>query len=333
MSGFDFLHMPSLTDRDSAAYKDWYHLNLFEHRSGRIGLINTSLHGDPLDSRSRALGTALLHDPERGWFGNVEVSPISEANVSVDQIGLGGVAIAVNPAEDRLMASVALSQDLYRARVSARPAARPYRVEFPAPFGSGWISWSALPRLTLSGNYSLFRESHDLAGVSAYHDHNWGRWFWGEDVGWEWGAFVGEDKGPVFVLSVVTDRAHKCRGRPQLMLETGFGRRIFGGGMVEVAFDGNLQFRLRRLPGALAALHQDRVQPWLPHRVAIRAGSGLDWVRIEFCGRAAAQLIAADPMKRGYGFIHEIVGNFSAEGRVRDRDVSTRGLAVFEYVQ
>jgi hypothetical protein len=86
------------------------------------------------------------------------------------------------------------------------------------------------------------------------------------------------------------------------------------------------------LPGSLAALHHDRIAPALPALVEISADDGLDHVELRLRPRAGVQLIASDPHTRGTSFIHELVGEFEAEGRIFGRSQRARGLAVFEYV-
>jgi hypothetical protein len=55
-------------------------------------------------------------------------------------------------------------------------------------------------------------------------------------------------------------------------------------------------------------------------------------VTISFVARAAAQFVTADPVVRGFGFIHEIVGEYSAAGRLHGASFKNDGYAVFEYV-
>jgi hypothetical protein len=117
-----------------------------------------------------------------------------------------------------------------------------------------------------------------------------------------------------------------------LVVEGAAARRRFPGAGVEVGLRGTLEAPPRRVPGALAALHQDRAQPWLPARVLVRAGDGIDRLELEFRPRAAAQLIAGDPARRGYGFIHELVGEFDAVATLAGERREWQGLGVFEYV-
>lgn len=332
MKDFDLLRPPSALDPTAPAYKDWFHLNLFDHASGTVGLVNVSLHGAPADPRARAVGTALFHDGAGGWRGAVEIAGFAEATVLPHGVMMAGTAIMVDPDRRVLHASVEQPAEGLALRLRGTVAARPIWIEQAQPFGSGWISWYVAPRIVLAGEMRIAGEVRDVASWSAYHDHNWGRWFWGEDIGWEWGAFATPPPGPLFVLARLTDKLHRWRGPAQLIVVDPARTRLFPAGTVMVRFGGRSDLALRRLPGALAALHADRAEPMLPATVEIEASAGLDWVRLRFAATGAAQLIEGDPIRPGYSFIHEMVGGFAAEGRLRDETLSATGLGVFEYV-
>ena len=82
----------------------------------------------------------------------------------------------------------------------------------------------------------------------------------------------------------------------------------------------------------LAALHSDLARPRLERTLLLRADDGTDRVEIRFTARAAAQIIAGDPVEPGYGFIHELVGEFEFTARVGGREEAGAGLAVVEHV-
>ena len=185
--------------------------------------------------------------------------------------------------------------------------------------------------MAVCGSVSVAGRALDLSGATAYHDHNWGRWHWGDDLGWEWGCFASAS-GLSFVLSRTTDRAHRKTSRPLFVVQRGARRRVFAGRTVEIGFDGQLDAEPRRIPGSLAALHTDRAAPRLPARLRVRVDDGADHIELEFHARACAQLIAADPVERGYGFIHELVGEFSSASRIGGEEREETGLAVVEYV-
>ncbi|MGQ0649316.1 MAG: hypothetical protein ACT4P7_17325 [Gemmatimonadaceae bacterium] len=327
----DVFRPPPLLDPTRARYKDWLHLNVFDHASGMIGLFNGSLHGPPDDDRSCILGTALVHHPDYGWVGNTEVGGYEGTALGVASVALHDTAIALEP-DGRVRASVAMPRDALHARCAGRPLAPSLDIELPLPFGDGWISWRVVPALSLQGDVSLGERTLPLDGAAGYHDHNWGRWRWGDDLGWEWGAFAAVEHGPVIVVTRTTDRAHRLLNPALLTVDAGPLRRTFSGGQVEMTTAGRLQERLRRLPGALAALHESRRSTGLPSNMVVRADDGWSRVDLRFTARAAAQLIAAEPTSRGYSFIHELVGTFTARWEAAGTAHRIEGLGVFEYV-
>ncbi len=331
----DSLRPPPPFDPQAAAYKDWLHLNVLDHASGRIGVINVSLHGAPDDPRSRAVGAALVHVPGAGWIGNLEIHGMNEAAIGPASVGLEHVALAVDAQSGIVLASVREPENALSLHATTRMAVAPIIVEQPLPLGHGWISWTAVPRLTVSGEWTIGGTQNTLDAASAYHDHNWGRWHWGDDLGWEWGCFLTPETAtsPIAsVFSLTTDRAHRQTGQPALSVNVGQTRRTFRGAAVQIDYEGRSDLIQRRIPGALAALHQDQAHIRLPRRIILHADDGRDCITLEFSGDSAAQLIAGDPIVRGYSFIHEIAGEFRCAGQFGGLEVSGVGLGVFEYV-
>jgi hypothetical protein len=327
----DVLRPPSGFDPTAAAYKDWLHLYVFDHPSGICGFVNVSLHGDPRDPRCRAVGTTLFHVPGTGWVGNTEVRGSRDVRVGPASIAMEQVAMAVDP-EGSVLASARMPDDGLALAIMATPTVRPFAHERPLPLASGWICWRLQPRLEVRGWIDVADRRIDLSRASAYQDHNWGRWHWGEDLGWDFAALQAPASGIAIVFKRTGDRAHRNLEQPTLFIQGGAERFIFTGPSVEVTFDGSLEATLRRIPGGLAALHVDRVTPSVPARVRIAADDGRDRVAIEFTTAACAQIIAGDPTRSGYGFIHEVVGAFRCEGRAGRVDLDAEGLGVLELV-
>jgi hypothetical protein len=328
----DGIRPPVPGDPTAAAYKEWLHLNVIDHESGCMALVNISIHGDPADPRSTAVGLALLHDGEEGWAGNVDVRSVSEARVGLSSIALPEVAMVVDTNSGTVSASAAMPQHRFVLELEAVAASRPYAFTAPARFGSGWISWYVVPRLSVRGRVVFNEREIRFEDAVGYHDHNWGRWHWGDDARWEWGAFLCGGEAGSFVFSRATTRDMRVVTTCVIIADTPAGRRVFGGGSIDVQYEGEIEASVRRLPGALAALHQDRVHPPLPGRVTLRAADGIDALTIEIDVTAAAQLITGDPAVVGYGFIHEITGSFTASGTVAGQTILGSGPAAFEYL-
>lgn len=331
----DTFRPPLRSDPSASAYKDWFHLIFADRASGTIGLVNVSLHGAPWDERARAIGTVLVHSPEWGWISHHESMGYSEANLAPSVLALRDVAIAVDGNTEMIHASILDQTNLFHARLMAEPAGRSFAMEQKMPLGSGWMSWYVLPRMKLSGEWIINGQRTVLTNISAYHDHNWGRWHWGDNFGWEWGCFLGtldDLQSPTLVFARTTNRAHN-RGEPFLLVDSGPLRRRFSAGNIVMNFGGQFDLPLHRIPGAMAALHQEMAEPWLPGSVEIVATNGPERVTVTFSPRATAQCIAADPTVRGYGYIHEMVGEYSSSGMLSGVPFESEGLAVFEHAQ
>ena len=326
----DGLRPPSALDPHAALYKDWLHLNLFDPPSGLVGLVNVAAHGAPGDPHARVVGTALVHLPEHGWAGNVEVMALGDAAFDQRGIGLRGVALGLDTST--VLASVRLPQDGLDVALTARAAVAPLTVPLRLPLDDGWISWSAVAHLTVEGQATVGDRTIALDRCDAYHDHNWGRWRWGDDSGWRWGCFMAPGGDPALIVGRTYDRSHRDGGRPVLIVHTAGRRRVFAGSSVRIDTAGALAVRPRRMPGALAALHTDRARPALPAEVHVGVDDARGRVRLRFAAAAAAQLITAEPAERGYGFIHELPGEFEADGAIDGAGFDVAGLGIYEHV-
>ena len=326
----DGLRPPSALDPKAGRYKDWLHLNLFHPPSGLVGLVNVAAHGAPGDPRARAVGAALVHVPGDGWAGNLEA--ISLADASFDERGIGLRAVALALDTTAVLASARLPHDGLELAVTARATAAPLTVPLRLPLGEGWISWSAVSHLAAEGQVRVGGRTIALDGCDAYHDHNWGRWRWGDDIGWRWGCFLAPGGDPSIVIGRTYDRSHRVGHRPVLVVHSGGRRRLFTGPAVRINTAGRLDVRPRRLPGALAALHVDRARPALPAEVHVDVDDARGRLRLRFRTAAAAQMITAEPGERGYGFIHELPGAFEASGDIDGAGFEAEGLGIYEHV-
>ena len=133
------------------------------------------------------------------------------------------------------------------------------------------INWLVVPRLVADGEITLAGRRHVVAGALAYHDHNWGRWYWGDDLGWEWGCFLtpaasatpdsntAAVSAPIAVVfSLTTDRAHKRTGQASVTVCAGRRRRTFPGLAIRLEYGGTLDAIERRSRCFGRDLLQDR---------------------------------------------------------------------------
>lgn len=328
----DRLRPPAPGEALAPIAKDWLHLNLFDPRSDVAVVINASLHGRSGERPGVASATALIR-AHGEWTTTHRVVGGTEAPTTDRSISVGDVlSMRLDPVTGGL--DVVFEDRL--AEVTLVVAATPMvdAIESaPFTFGSGWIGWRAVPLLSVTGRLTDGRGTIGLDDALAYHDHNWGRWRWGEDIGWVWAAWPSHDGA--IVISKATDRAHRSgAARAVLALPTNgrWASRSYGAASVVLDADRWRSGCNRRIPGAMAALHGGRTKPRLPTRLELRVDDGFDRFRARFEADDVTQVIVAEPAAAGYSFIHEITGRFRAEGTSDGRPFAAEGEGVFEHV-
>jgi hypothetical protein len=263
------------------------------------------------------------------WVGNVVPGSWADASITLTGVSTGAASVAF---ADHGLVLAAATVDGLRLRLLATPATDPFSVDIPQLFGSGWVGWRVVPRLVVEGSLELGGQHLASPRLMGYHDHNWGRWHWGDDIGWEWASLLART-GTSIVVARTTDRTHQVCGPFTVLLDHDGHRRSFTAGRVRASWSGTSDPPRRRLPGALAALHDDRRQPRLPSRLHLTARSGRDELELEFTGRSVAQLILADPAVAGTSFLHEMSGRFRAGGHLRGRPFDVEGLGMVERLE
>jgi hypothetical protein len=329
----DWLRPPGPNDRRGGAYKDWLHLNVFDTATGIALVLNGAVQGAADDPRAVASATALVHHAG-SWSTHHETVSRSQTEITERTLAVGDqLVIQLDPVSGGMTTTFRHPTSGLAVHVEAVPLTRAIHTVAPMPFGSGWIAWRAVPLLRSKGYVETAGRRTSLDDALAYHDHNWGRWRWGEDIGWEWAAWPSEDGA--LVMSRATDRAHgKAAANVTIALpgRQGWQNRSYGGHSVEVRLANWRRGCHRRLPGGMAALHAERSSPRLPGSVELRVDDGFDRMTARLDVEDAMQVIVADPQFAGYSYIHEMFGPFRASGMCGGQRFALHGQGVFEYV-
>jgi len=329
----DRLRPPGPHDQRGDAYKDWLHLNVFDTARGVALVVNGAVHGAADDPRAVASATVLVHHAGR-WSTHHETVSRSQTTVTERSLAVADqLLLRLDPVRGGMDTTFRHPTSNLAIHVEAVPRTPVIQTAAPIPFGSGWIAWRAVPLLESIGYLVVGGRRTSLDGALAYHDHNWGRWRWGEDIGWEWAAWPSPDGA--LVMSRATDRAHG-QGAANITIALpgrgGWQNRSYGAHSVEIRLANWRRGCHRRLPGAMAALHAERTSPRLPGRVELRVDDGFDRVTARLEVEHVMQIIVAEPQFAGYSYIHEMFGPFRVSGVRGGEKFTLHGQGVFEYV-
>lgn len=324
-----------------ADWKEWYHFVLIDPAGGTRILANTSLSGVP--GRGQIINTVIANvAPRPGdtradtygfssdleWEeGMVEPAPLRVRNREI-RCEISGSDSLFESCDRYAQIDLA-----FRGKARASPMMIP---EF-TPFGSGFIGWGLVPGLEVVGRLHLgAREIVIDETWFCYHDHNYGRFRWGEDVGWIWFvAALRSATGTRFtlVLHRGNNRDQTHCGAPYLFIyQDDELRKMFLGEAVHLRWRwSRRRQRPARLPGSMATLFGDRTL-LLPVGLEVRAADERDSLTLDLIGDSNTELILADNRDRQYSFIEECTGGATMDCHLGGRRHSTQGYFYAEFV-
>jgi hypothetical protein len=329
------LRYPAPGNRRSGWEKEWYHVCILG--SGVDLLINLNVSADtrPAAAAGNRAARVVMMAHDEHWSGDVE--PIDSRVV---QLIPGEVAIRLGQDElvfrdGRFELSAALKS--YPLSVNARlePETTPLGITHEVGVGEGAIGWFAIPRLRATGHIVKGDRVYSLAGATAYLDHNWGRWLWGQDFSWEWGFGHLSDGNDQW--TVVIDRTlNRARTRVlEATLAVWRGEtlvKMFSRGEISVRPVG-FQFprNLFRIPRVLA-LAVPELGRDVPRQFEVTARSGADHVSLVFTTGSEGQILIPNETDLDTTIITEVLGTTRMSGEIRGCRFDAAGGSVFEFL-
>jgi hypothetical protein len=330
----DFVRAPVLATARPEGFKEWYHFVV--HGQGCRLLINFSLtnessHAGPLRLAPRVI--VIAHD--RRWTGVIERFDESELDVSANLGGLtiGGNQMILRP--DGYQVTIDLPTHDIRGELRFTPVSRPFVVN-NQPVGDGRMCWLFVPRLRADGWLRIGGEERRLESEVAYHDHNWGRFWWGDDFGWTWGTILPqrpEDPWSLVFLRMTDRRRLRCLSQALYVWHHDEPAAIFRHAAVDTRSSGLLGRAADcTLPPPMRLLLDGEV-PDVPERIEITATRAGDAVHAEFRPQSYARLAQPSELSLDRSVVLcETSGTAHVNGAINGENIDFRGTGVFEFL-
>jgi hypothetical protein len=335
----DGLNLPSRTDTSTLLHKEWQHFSLLDQLNGLHAIFNLNLAGT--GGRESNAGAArvltAIREQDRGWHGDIDTIPGGELGLERHCIDMrmGSTVLSFDGTAYHLR--VANRRGTIEGELAFRPLAAPLMMRNNTPVGRGHINWLVVPRLTVDGRLRIEDRAYQVEGSQGYHDHNWGSWSWGDDFAWEWGFAIGEatdsESSRALVFDRTTDRSRLAVKELTMALwEDDALSRVFSRREISVRAEGFLRCgRLLKLPRIMALIEPQRTHD-IPEVFHMNARADSDHLEAEFRAEHAMQVVVPNDVDLQNTIINEVIGRFTAHGRVKGQPVTFSGLSFFEFL-
>ncbi|MDB9313689.1 hypothetical protein PN462_11310 [Spirulina sp. CS-785/01] len=328
-------------------WKDWYHFILMDLQQQIRILVNITLMGWPEHGEIQV--TFIVHftaeqvtiplaiSEEIVTFGHAGTQLWRTPLVQPFPLHIQGRGIDLVLENNRFRVTVQDPRNQLYLQFQALPQATPLLVTEDSPFGSGFIGWGLVPGLQVAGELTLANSRFPLnSNWYCYHDRNFGRFRWGEDIGWEWFvAFLTSSDGRTFtlVLDKRTNKNHTTHGLPYIFIYQGNEViKIFLGPALNIDWDWTENAELPiRLPGLMASLFTERTVK-MPQGLQVYAADEQDQMLVTAQFNASLELVVPDNQERQYSFIEEVTGSVELLLLWQGKKIEAKGLIYAEYV-
>ncbi|HOW14049.1 hypothetical protein [Methanosarcina sp.] len=346
----DAFHPPAEGDPGNL-YNEWHYFNMIDEEQNLSAICTFKLNGDT--NSSAVLLGYYVNDTSFSFYEEHPLTPefVNYSSQSPD------IRIANN--------TVTLTDEGYRVHIESgngvdvfdalfKPKAEPAPVfnssNFSVPgMGINWLV--ASPKMEVSGNLSAAGQIYSLNNARAYHDHNWGYWSWGEDLGWDWGQvsqagnYSNETTGG-YSLSFgnITNANHSQSISSVLNVWEG-GNIIgnFSGEEIQIEHSNLSSIDIEITP---AEMSPEYILPQgsfsFPQNTLLNASSGSDTLKIEFTTQRSVPLtvMIPDGSESGnesgavikYRIIWEMIGTYQIYGVIDGKPISYTSDGFMEYV-
>ena len=330
----DFLRGSLRSLGEAGPHKEWHHFVVHDPPLRIIVNFNLTDRTGPHGTDTVPRIIALVHHGR--YSGTVETFEQQDC-----ELRTGRVAARFGPNSFTLVSGAyELAVDVptidLRARLRLLPATTPFVASNQPLAPRARLSWLCVPRLHAHGDVWVGNDRFTLRGATAYHDHNWGRFRWGDDFGWVWGSVLPASSTDPWsiVFMCMTDRLRRRANRQGLYVWHGRDPAVMWRDSV-VAFEQRGLLRRRpalTLPPVMRVLRPGSASD-LPSRLVIRGRHDGDELRLTFESDDYVRLVVPDEHDElGLVTLNEVSGRVVAVGEIDGLNVDLEGSGVFEFL-
>lgn len=325
-------------------WKDWYHYILINPSGDIKILLNVCLNGRPGKGEIQLTIVVTFSNLYKGnekdcTYGNVVCIPWRENMVYREPLKILDSSITIEIDGDETRISLNETKSKIQLNMKCKVEGPPLLIDENTDFGSGFIGWGFIPKLSVSGKLQIAATKIDIDKKwYCYHDRNFGRFHWGEDFGWEWIVInlkdVRNNESYQLVFDQKTNKNHSEKGFKYIFLfQNNKMKKIFLGNTLKVQWNRCADYKTPiRLPGTMASIFSNQVAANI-NSILIHAKDDRDSFKLELEVDNNFQLIVPDHKDRQYTFMEEVSGNAHLTLKLDEKITEAKGTFYGEFVR
>ncbi len=283
------------------------------------------------------LARIVLLVREHTWDGDVETFASDTVRVDAGRIVAAFGHNLLEFADGRFQISVCLEDRPITLALDLTPLTLPAVVPTVAMLDGPPLHWVVVPRLAANGRLTVGNRAYRLDDAPAYHDHNWGHFYWGNDVSWEWGFVLPEDDAVPWCLTFVrlTNRSRTSTLMQNILLWRWEQLvAIFRDRDLQVYADpAYLQLtRVFKVPRVMALVAPE-VPTDVPRSLHVRADSDGNWVECASTSVDVAQVLIPGERKLGVTIFNEVAARWTVRGCFAGEAMAFEGRSIMEFIR
>lgn len=168
-------------------YNEWHYFNVIDEEQGLSIICTFKLNGC-FSASEILLGYYTDDGNSNAYFKSYPIT-IAEYSSETPDVTIAGNSVKLTPqgysvhvvSEDGSV----LFDALFKPETEPSPV---FSANDFSPVSVEEINWIvASPKMKVNGELTVDGKTYTLKNARGYHDHNWGYWKWGDDLGWDWG--------------------------------------------------------------------------------------------------------------------------------------------------
>ncbi len=333
----DYTRRPLIKPAQGSAHKEWQHFVVLTDSVDL--LVNFSVSDDvrPQAPPGAELPRLVLVVNDGEWDGDVETFAAAETRVVGGRIDFTFAHNRLVFEDGSFHISVRLRERPVSLDLRLTPVTEPAYIPSIPMLEGPPLHWTVVPRLLVTGTITVNGRRHELDRAPAYHDHNWGHFYWGHNISWDWSFVLPADPTNPWSLTFLrlTDRIRSVALAQDILVWR--GER-----MVEVFREREVELQpanshleaqqVFKVPRTMALLAPELTAD-IPAGFTARGRNWRDWIECSCTPYAISQVLIPSETDLGVTIFNEVNARSTVRGCIAGEDFSFSGRSIMEFIR